>query len=227
MTRRRPVLRVTAGRWCILCLLLMAGDRPVVIDRRYQKKPDAAYCRAMRVYSRRHYAIDRCRLSKPRLIILHCAYAPTVTSVVNTFRGSTVEQSRGLARGGRVNVGAHFIVDRRGRIYSCVPVSHAARHAVGLNYTAVGIENVARRNAGLTPAQVRANIRLVLYLRRRLPSLRYLLGHHEYNDPDRAHYRFVRCRDQSYRQWPKTDPGPAFMRAVRAGLKAAGVVMED
>ena len=67
----------------------------------------------------------------------------------------------------------------------------------------------------LTPAQVTADVRLVRYLEGKYPTIRYLIGHHEYRVFE-GHPLWLE-RDTAYRT-AKSDPGPAFMAAVRAGV---------
>ena len=82
---------------------------------------------------------------------------------------------------------------------------------------AVGIaERVGdRERFPLTDAQKSANVALVRHLRARFPGITHLIGHHEYLAFE-AHPYF-REREPDYRT-RKGDPGPAFMRDVRAEL---------
>jgi N-acetyl-anhydromuramyl-L-alanine amidase AmpD len=122
-----------------------------------------------------------------------------------------------LARAGAVNVSAHFVVDRDGTIYQLQPATRFARHCIGLNHIAIGIENVGDGDAHpLTDAQVAADAALVRELARRYP-IRRLLGHHEVMQlAARGDADYVE-RDPSYRN-VKDDPGDRFMAAVRAQL---------
>jgi N-acetyl-anhydromuramyl-L-alanine amidase AmpD len=88
---------------------------------------------------------------------------------------------------------------------------------IGLNYNAIGVENVggSRRVPTLTPEQLQANIRLVRYLAKKYPTVRYLIGHYEYRQFE-GHPLWLE-RDSAYRT-TKIDPGEDFMAAVRAAV---------
>ncbi|HEX9106170.1 MAG TPA: peptidoglycan recognition family protein, partial [Longimicrobiales bacterium] len=122
-----------------------------------------------------------------------------------------------LARTSDLNVGIQFLVDRDGTIYRLMPETWMARHVIGLNYSSIGVENVGgtRDAPDLTQAQVEANIKLVRYLAAKYPTIRYLIGHYEYRQFEGTPLWLE--RDSSYRT-RKTDPGPAFMAAVRAAV---------
>jgi N-acetyl-anhydromuramyl-L-alanine amidase AmpD len=152
----------------------------------------------------------------PKVIILHYTAGGSAKSTRSYFDNLRLEASRaGLARGGAVNVSAHFIVDRDGTIYRLQPETRFARHCIGMNHLAIGVENVGdERRWPLTDAQVRANVALVRDLASRFP-ITHLLGHHEVMG-FRKHAYFVEL-DPTYRN-DKGDPGAAFMAKVRARL---------
>ena len=138
------------------------------------------------------------------------------------FDRTRIEAARGrLARAGAVNVSAHFLVARDGTIYRLQPETRMARHCIGLNHVAIGVENVAAPpGLPLTGAQVAADARLVRYLVARHPTITRLIGHSESR-------RFEGTplwveRDPRYRN-VKPDPGAAFMRAVRARVADLGL----
>ncbi|MGH7482008.1 MAG: N-acetylmuramoyl-L-alanine amidase, partial [Longimicrobiales bacterium] len=92
-----------------------------------------------------------------------------------------------------------------------------ARHVIGLNHVAIGVENVGGEDGvdNLTDAQIEANIRLVRYLAARYPTIEYLIGHSEYRAfEDHPLWREL---DADYRT-TKIDPGQRFMDAVRRGV---------
>ncbi len=110
-----------------------------------------------------------------------------------------------------------FLVDLDGTIFRLMPETKMARHCIGLNHNAVGIENVGDEGkTPLTDAQVAANIALVRYLTATYPTITHLLGHFEVmkftNEP-----LFVEL-DPGFRN-DKPDPGPRFLGRVRAGLR--------
>ena len=60
------------------------------------------------------------------------------------------------------DIGYHFLIDRDGTIYQLLPDTTFARHVIGLNHSAIGIENIGDGNKyPLTDAQLKANIELI------------------------------------------------------------------
>ena len=77
---------------------------------------------------------------------------------------------------------AHFVVDKDGTIYQLVALNNMCRHTVGLNDTAIGIEQVGRSAREILdrPAQIGAVVRLTAWLRCRYAiALRDVIGHNE------------------------------------------------
>lgn len=118
-----------------------------------------------------------------------------------------------------------------GRPVSCGPgwghlAVHAgtalARHAIGLNWCAIGIENVggARGKEDLTEAQLRANIALISYLKDKYPTLTTVLGHYE---QDKAKQTDLWREDVPNYYHGKIDPGPTFMKGLREALTKKGL----
>jgi N-acetyl-anhydromuramyl-L-alanine amidase AmpD len=75
-------------------------------------------------------------------------------------------------------VSAHFIVDKDGTIYQCLPLTVRGRHAIGMNWTAIGIEFAQEDVSGKDghwmdrqildrKKQVSAGLKLVRYLQDR------------------------------------------------------------
>lgn len=161
---------------------------------------------------------------EPRVIVLHYTAGSSAKGTLGYFDNLKIEAARPeLARQGRVNVSAHYVVDRDGTIYKAQPDTRFARHCIGLNHLAIGIENVGDdKKWPLTDAQVTANAKLVRELASRFP-ITHLLGHYEVMK-FREHAYYVE-RDPTYRN-SKPDPGPEFMRKVRAqvgDLKLSGL----
>lgn len=161
---------------------------------------------------------------EPHVIVLHYTSGSSAKATRAYFDNVKIEASRKeLARHGAVNVSSHFLIDRDGTIYRLQPETRYARHCIGLNHIAIGIENVGdEKQFPLTDAQVAANAALVRDLTRRFP-ITHLLGHHEVMH-FREHPYYVE-REHGYRN-EKPDPGAAFMARVRervADLKLAGL----
>lgn len=154
---------------------------------------------------------------QPRMIILHWTGISSFISTWNYFNRTRAESAREqLAAAGEVNVSAHFLVDRDGTIYRLMPETWMARHCIGLNHVAIGIENVGDgEKSPLTEAQVKADAELVRYLAGKYP-IAYLIGHHEYRRME--HTPLFLELDPKYRN-QKPDPGADFMRKVREQVK--------
>lgn len=148
----------------------------------------------------------------PKFIVLHYTTGGTLHSNYNYFNKAKIEAARSFNKSqSELNVSAHYIVDRDGKIYRLIPDSLFARHTIGLNYCAIGVENIGSKAEPLTTAQVEANAQLVRYLHA-THNIEFLIGHHEYG----------RFRNTVY--WKETnpqyftgkeDPGAEFMKQVR------------
>jgi len=153
----------------------------------------------------------------PKMIVLHWTAIPTFEGSFDVFNSSKiagwrtyVQQTSGL------NVSAHFLVDRDGKIYRLMPETTMARHVIGLNHCAIGVENVGgTEDTSMTKAQIEANIFLVKYLAEKY-DIEYLIGHYEYPLFD-GHELWLE-KDAGYRT-EKDDPGVDFMREVRKATK--------
>jgi len=160
---------------------------------------------------------------QPKMIILHWTGIASFTSAWNYFNRTRAEADRTqLAAAGEVNVSAQFLVDRDGTIYRLMPEDWMARHCIGLNHVAIGVENVGDGGKfPLTEAQVKADAALVRYLAHKWP-ITHLIGHLEYRRME-GHPYFLEL-DPKYRN-QKPDPGTDFMNKVRglvADLKLQG-----
>jgi len=165
-------------------------------------------------YRRRHSDPDARDLTiEPHVIVLHYTDGGSAAATRGYFDNVRIEAGRkDLARAGAVNVSAHFLVDRDGTIYRLQPETRFARHCIGLNHIAIGIENVGDADRyPLTDAQVDADAALVRDLVARYP-ITHLFGHYEVMKL-RDSPLFVE-RDPAYRN-DKPDPGERFMAAVR------------
>ncbi len=214
-----------AARWGAVALAALLGataalaEAPWIVDQLLPNNEErvalmAAYLRAHRTAS--PLPADDAAVVRlvPRAIVLHWTAGPTAQSCVHTFAPARLAGRPELSRGGAVNVGAHFLVDRDGSVRRLLPETQATRHAIGLNHVAIGVENVGDGERWpLTPAQVDANVRLIADLRARYPEITHLLGHHEVHLLKGT--ALFEEADPAYTN-RKPDPGPAFMAAVRA-----------
>ncbi|MBI3297325.1 MAG: N-acetylmuramoyl-L-alanine amidase [Elusimicrobia bacterium] len=216
-----------AGPWPLAETPLNAGpfDGHVVVLRPsspIKEKPIAfgeKRRKASADYSERHYGTGAGTTVTPRVVVLHWTNTATLKAAFNAFDKEELEGRPDIAAGGTLNVSAHFLVDRDGTIHRLMPETRMARHVIGLNLVAVGIENVGADN--LTEDQVRANAWLVRDLKERYPTITHLIGHHEHQRLEGT--PLWTEREAGYRT-VKPDPGPGFMKKVRGLVADLGLV---
>jgi len=158
----------------------------------------------------------------PQVVVVHWTAIPTFEATFAAFDPDTLPASRtGISRGGRVNVSSQFSVDRDGTIYQLMPDNWMARHTIGLNRIAIGIENVGSDDLPLTDAQLDADEFIVRHLKAKYPGIKYLIGHHEYLD-----FRGTPLwaeKDSTYFT-RKIDPGDEYMARLRERVKDLGLL---
>ena len=169
-------------------------------------------------YTLKHYG-KICREIVPQAVVVHWTAMGTLESNWEFFYGA----DRG---DGTLNVAAQFIVGRDGTVWRIMPETKFARHAIGYNHCAIGIENVGGYNGqeDLTEAQLAANVRLIKYLHAKYPTIRYVFGHYQ-QVAARASGLYLELVDGYYSI--KSDPGPKFMRGLRAQLEGDGLIFYD
>ncbi len=150
----------------------------------------------------------------PKMVVVHWTAIPTLQETFDAFNPEQLPGRRqDVVSAGALNVSSQYLVDRDGTIYQLLPETTMARHVIGLNHCAIGIENVGNgTNLPLTENQLESNIRIIRYLSSKY-EIDYLIGHHEYIDFD-GHYLWKE-KDSGYRT-EKTDPGPVFMQRLRS-----------
>ena len=172
-------------------------------------------------YIAKHYGLHPKTIKiTPKIIVLHWTADMGLESSFNRLKPQRLLTDRkDIAKASALNVSAHFLVARDGTIYQLMPDNYMARHVIGLNYFALGVENVGGKGNkadDLTPAQLKANIKLVRYLKTKYPTIQYLIGHHEYRKMEKTSLWLE--KDKGYRT-TKKDPGARFMRDVRKKVK--------
>ena len=153
----------------------------------------------------------------PKMIVLHWTHIPTLKKSFEAFNNETLPQRRSSIKGAsNLNVSSHFLVDQDGTIYRLMSETVMARHVIGLNHCALGIENVGGdENHPLTKQQEKANIWLVNYLAEKY-KIEYVIGHYQYTNFEN-HPLWLE-KDDGYRT-EKTDPGKEFLEAVKLATK--------
>ena len=190
------------------------ADRPIRFDRERAELTAA--------YLQDRYGIEQEGISiRPQMIVLHWTAIPELENSFEAFYPSRLPDTRpDITSAGALNVSAHYLVDRSGTIFRLMPDTVMARHVIGLNHTAIGIENVGGTpGTPLTKAQLQANAWLVRQLAGVHP-IRYLIGHYEYTlfEGDALWME----KDSGYRT-DKTDPGRDFMRQIRRQVRDLGL----
>ncbi|SKB64796.1 N-acetylmuramoyl-L-alanine amidase [Maribacter arcticus] len=152
----------------------------------------------------------------PKMIVLHWTVIPTFEKSFEAFNPVSLPNWRpDIKDVSGLNVSSQFLVDRDGTIYRLLPETTMARHVIGLNHCAIGVENVGgTADLPLTKAQLKSNIWLVRYLKDKY-DIDYLIGHYEYTLFEN-HPLWLE-KDAGYRT-KKTDPGPDFMLEVRKAV---------
>lgn len=185
-------------------------DRPIIYDS-IRKALSIQYLKE------RHRLIQTEPTLTPKMIVSHWTAIPTLEGSFNAFNPVTLKGRKELIQASPLNVSIHFLVDRDGTIYRLMPENMMARHVIGLNWCALGIENVGDGNKfPLTEAQLKANIFIVKYLKKKYPTIEYLIGHLEYTSFQNT--PLWKETDPNYRTG-KDDPGIDFMKKLRKGVQ--------
>lgn len=182
-------------------------EKPIIFDEEREKL-------SLEYLEKRHGIQQQKATIQPKMVVVHWTAINTLESTFDVFNPVQLAGRPELTAASRLNVSAHFLVDRDGTIFRLLPDKTFARHTIGLNYMTIGIENIGGPDAPLTKAQVKANAALIRYLHRK-HKLEYVIGHHEY-------YAF-----QGTALWKETDPnyitqkqdpGDKFMKRLRKKL---------
>lgn len=164
-------------------------------------------------YLKSHYnMVQNSPTISPKIIVLHYTAGGTVETNYKYFNRTHLESARNtLKKQSTLNVSSQFIIDRDGTVYQLMEPNLFARHTIGLNYCAIGIENIGSKSQPLTEKQVLANVQLVRYLTKKY-KIEYLIGHSEYGAFRGS--KLWKETDPNYFT-VKEDPGKDFMKKVR------------
>ena len=171
--------------------------------------------RLVEEYTLRHYGQIYHQIV-PRAVVVHWTAMGTLESNRNFFDGEYRDD-------GTLNVASQFLVGRDGTVWRLMPETNFARHIIGYNHCAIGIENVGgyNHNEDLTAAQLEANVRLIKYLHEKYPTIKYIFGHYQ-QVAARASGLYIENVAGYYSL--KSDPGPIFMRGLREQLEGDGLI---
>ncbi len=178
-------------------------------------------------YCRENYGFNHHRLDTPRIVVVHYTAIPDLQATLDLFKRDFINESRDdIKNFSQLNVGIHYVVAKDGKIFTLIPDSVVARHVIGFNHVALGIENVAADSSDLTPAQLESNVALIKFLANKYRTIQFVVGHDESSNRDLPHFRFFLAKNAAYQPHGKADPGPNFMALLRTRLRQENVTLE-
>lgn len=171
-------------------------------------------------YIKNHYDLDVKDIKiVPKIVLVHYTAIEGFEKSLARFKSQTLPTDRPeISKASALNVSTHFMVERDGTIHQLMPLDFMGRHVIGLNYNSIGIENVGGEGyvQDLTVEQLLANIFIVNYLKKKFPTIEYVVGHHEYRCFEKTELWLE--KDDGYRT-EKFDPGKNFMRDLHENIK--------
>ncbi|PZX52007.1 N-acetylmuramoyl-L-alanine amidase [Algoriphagus chordae] len=150
----------------------------------------------------------------PRMVVVHWTAIDNIEVTFDVFDPPILGGRADLTGASNLNVSSQFLIDRDGTIFRLLPDTTFARHTIGLNYLAIGVENIGSDDMPLTKEQLKANEELIRYLESKY-EIDYVIGHLEYQNFQATD--LWKEADPDYRT-VKTDPGEAFMKKLRKNL---------
>ena len=157
-------------------------------------------------YARRHYGSfmkPTWRLRDPHVIVIHYTEA-SYSSTLNTFATDVPDSELHELPA----TSAHFVIDTDGTIHQLVSLGTMARHTVGLNWTAIGIEHVGFSDAQVLGdrRQITASLQLVQWLRCRYGiAVKNVIGHNESLSSPYHHEDVPALRTQTHSDFDHAD----------------------
>jgi N-acetylmuramoyl-L-alanine amidase len=167
--------------------------------------------RQMAAYSGRHYGERAWELVGPRVIVQHYTAGTSLDSAWNHFAAN------GTHLGEKPGVCAQFLINTDGAVYQLVNLGIRCRHAIGMNWTAIGIEHVGTRAGDIlhNGPMIRASLRLTAWLMVRYGiSWGDVIGHAEILRSPYHHERYEDWRCRTHADWNHDE-----MRRYRRKLK--------
>lgn len=194
-------------------------QKPIIID----SQRTALSLQYMKV----HYGIDTTSpYFEPKIIVIHYTENPLNTEALyRAFNKNILPNSRPeIAGASNLNVASQYMCDQDGQVFQMLPANYFARHTIGLNYCAIGIENIGSKELPLTEAQLASNVQFVEMLKKQFPTIEYVIGHQEYGQLRNTKY--WKEKDPKYFTH-KSDPGLDFMKKLRDQLAKDGYTFKD
>ncbi len=189
------------------CNSIKIIDKPVVFD----KERDSL---TLEYLETRYGLVQKTPTITPKMVVVHWTVIPTLEKSFTAFNPAKLPNWRPeIANASALNVSSQFLVDQDGTIYRLMPETNMARHVIGLNHCAIGIENVGgTADNPLTKKQLKSNIKIINYLKKKYPNIEYVIGHFEYTNFE--NHELWLEKDDGYRT-EKTDPGVEFLNKIR------------
>src|SRR5680860_1040026 len=143
----------------ILFVLLYVGcksqvdiiDKPIIFDETRKE--------LTLEYLEDHYGLEQDTPTiDPKMIVLHWTAIPTFEGSFDAFKNVKLPSWRpDIRNASALNVSSQFLIDQDGSIYRLMPETTMARHVIGLNHAAIGVENVGgTEEKPLTEAQLKS-----------------------------------------------------------------------
>jgi beta-N-acetylhexosaminidase len=186
----------------------------------------AARKRQMAAYSLRHYGEDTYTLSNPKVIVEHYTETASAQEAYNTFAPDLPDSEFGELP----NTCAHFLVERSGKIDQLVPLTLRCRHTVGLNWTAIGIENIGFSDLEIIKnrKEFNASLALTRWLRCTYGiALKNVIGHNESLASPYHRERVPSFAHQTHSDWNSADMRAYRGRLARLSCPAGSLAASD
>ncbi|WP_461486839.1 peptidoglycan recognition protein family protein [Pedobacter sp.] len=201
----------------LYCTVMLASAQEIKIVDKHITFDSTRVRLSIEYLKERHGITQTTPTIQPKIIVLHWTAATTFSSTFNAFNPPKLPNGdrKDIAKVSSLNTSSQFLIDRNGAIYRLMPENYFARHVIGLNYCAIGVENVGSANFPLTAAQLKANEMLVRYLYKKY-NIEYLIGHYEYSK-----FKGTALWKETNPNYLtiKNDPGIDFMSKMRANVK--------
>ncbi len=94
-----------------------------------------------------------------RFFVQHVAQSPDAPGTIGWFRNPAAQ------------VSAHFIIDRDGVVYQCVPLNRMAWAEMDFNNRAISTEHIGYTGQKLTHKQLHASLELLIWLHQQFPQV--------------------------------------------------------
>ena len=162
-------------------------------------------------YSMRHYDERTWHLTDPQVVVEHYTAGTSFDSAWGYMARN------GVHLGEHPGVCSHFLIDTDGTIYQLVNLGVRCRHAIGMNWTAIGIEHVGTSDRQIlrNHRMMRASLHLTVWLMARYGiSWGNVIGHAEILQSPFHQERYADWQCLTHSDWQRRD-----MRVYRKRLK--------